>query len=232
MKLVLSILRLSILLLASLPVMASDQLADVLVYSVHEAGGEAVVSRLLITPTMLRIDQGKQDDDYILYDKRAETIYSVTPDEQSILVIHPDRAKRQIPGDMKLSIEQLSDVNAPNVGGSKPEHWRMTVNGEICQEAILAPGLMSRSLVLYGDYLTLLANQHFVSLDAIPVEYRAPCEDAVHVFVPTVFLDKGLPIRKWDKGGNQERLVEFSSNQSVSADYFVLPADYQQVPSR
>lgn len=40
--------------------MAGDQRVDLLVYRVHEAGGEEIVSRLLITPTILRIDQGKQ----------------------------------------------------------------------------------------------------------------------------------------------------------------------------
>lgn len=41
------------LLLADLPVMTDDQLVDLLVYRVHEAGGEEVVSWLLITPTMI-----------------------------------------------------------------------------------------------------------------------------------------------------------------------------------
>jgi hypothetical protein len=69
-----------------------------------------------------------------------------------------------------------------------------------------------------------------VSLAAIPDEYRDPCDDAIDVFAPGLLSQKGLPIRSWDRNGNQQRLLEFSDQLSVDASLFSLPADYQRRP--
>ncbi|MET0061020.1 MAG: hypothetical protein ABW176_01885 [Candidatus Thiodiazotropha endolucinida] len=201
-----------------------------LLYAAREANGDAVTNRLLITPKMLRIEQEKGVDGYILYDREAGVIYSVTPEEQSILVIQPQSGSMQTPPEMRLNIERLVDFDGPEIGDSKPQHWQLIVNNEICRNVILAPGLMTEALTVYQDYLTLLANQHYLSLNAIPAEYRDPCEDAIHVFAPTLFLQKGLPVRVWDRMGNQQRLLNFSNQHRVDSSLFRLPADYKRQP--
>ncbi|MES9943605.1 MAG: hypothetical protein ABW080_01430 [Candidatus Thiodiazotropha sp.] len=211
-------------------VLADERQAGLLQFAVRNANGSEVTSRLLVTPTMLRIEQQGQDRGYILYDREAATIYSVTPEERSILVIQPQSDRVQTPQQMRLRVEQVVDFDGPDIGGSKPQHWRLIVNDTTCRNVILAPGLMTDALAVYGDYLTLLANQHYLSLDAIPAEYRDVCDDAIHVFAPALLLQKGLPIRVWDQDGNQERLLDYSSQHSVSSNLFRLPEDYEQVP--
>ncbi|MCU7917288.1 MAG: UDP-2,3-diacylglucosamine hydrolase [Candidatus Thiodiazotropha sp. (ex Epidulcina cf. delphinae)] len=219
-----------ILLLPGFAAVAGDQQADLLVYRVEEAGSEPYLSRILVTPGFLRMDQDNENGGFILYDREAQIIYSVDPDERSILVIEPERGQRRLPEEMKLSIEKLSDIDAPAVSGSKPEHWRMTVNGTTCQQTVVAPGLMPQGVAAYRDYLDLLAYQHVTSLAAIPAEYRDGCDDAIHVFAPSALLEKGLPLRTWDANGNQQTLIDFSADRAVSSDRFKLPADYRQVP--
>ncbi|PVV15170.1 MAG: hypothetical protein B6D77_02260, partial [gamma proteobacterium symbiont of Ctena orbiculata] len=127
-------------------------------------------------------------------------------------------------------VEQLAGFDGPAIGGSKPQHWRLIVNDTTCRNVILVPGLMLDALKAYGDYLALLANQHYLSLGAIPAEYRDSCDDAIHVFAPDLLLKKGLPIRVWDQLGNRERLLDYSSQHRVSSNLFRLPEDYEQVP--
>ncbi|MEW8507494.1 MAG: hypothetical protein AB2598_12390 [Candidatus Thiodiazotropha sp.] len=209
---------------------AGDSGAGFLLYGVREAGGDEAVNRLLFTQDMLRIEQQDQAGGYILYRNDSGTIYSVTPDEKTILVIQPKPEPQQVPGHIKFRLDRIDDTDPPEIGGSKPQHWRLTVNGALCREAILAPGLMTEQLALYRDYLLLLANQHYLGLDAIPAEYRDPCDDVLHVFAPTLLLEKGLPIRVWDQRGYQQSLLDYSTEKRVGSEQFQLPKGYQQVP--
>ncbi|MES9827105.1 MAG: hypothetical protein ABW201_02430 [Candidatus Thiodiazotropha sp.] len=209
---------------------ADEIQVGLLLYAARNANGDVVTNRLLITPKMLRIEQEKGVDGYILYDREADVIYSVTPEERSILVIQPQSGSVRIPHDMRLKIERLVDFDGPEIGDSKPQHWQLIVNNDICRNVILAPGLMTEALRVYQDYLTLLANRHYLSLNAIPAEYRDPCEDAIHVFAPTLLLQKGLPVRAWDRMGNQQRLLNFSNQHRVDSSLFRLPAEYNRQP--
>ncbi|MBT2968712.1 MAG: hypothetical protein KME56_04620 [Candidatus Thiodiazotropha sp. (ex Ctena orbiculata)] len=210
--------------------LAEQARAGFLLYGEREAGGEEVVNRLLFTSDKLRIEPLDQAGGYILYHSEAATIYSVTPDERTILVIQPEAERVKIPDDMALRLERIDDIDAPAIGGSKPQHWRLTVNEIVCRDVILAPGLMTDQLLLYRDYLMLLAKQHYLGLDAIPGEYRDPCDDVVHVFAPALFLEKGLPIRIWDQRGSQQSLLDFSVEKQVGIELFHLPKDYHFVP--
>ncbi|MEW7986262.1 MAG: hypothetical protein AB2805_17415 [Candidatus Thiodiazotropha sp.] len=222
-----------VLMSALLPgkVASADEIqVGLLLYAARDANGDVVTNRLLITPKMLRIEQEKAVDGYILYDREAGVIYSVTPEERSILVIQPQTRRVQIPHEMRLKIERLVDFDGPEIGDSKPQHWQLIVNNDICRNVILAPGLMTEALRVYQDYLTLLANQHYLSLNAIPAEYRDSCEDAIHVFAPTLLLQNGLPVRVWDRMGNQQRLLNFSDQHRVDSSLFRLPAEYKRQP--
>lgn len=214
------------------PSMADGIQADLLLYGVTQANGDEVTNRMLVSHGKLRIDQAEQADGYILYDAEAGSIYSLTREERSILVIQPKGETPRIPDSVELKMERIDDFDGPEIGGSKPQHWRLSVNGEICRDAILAPGLMTDALAIYRDYLSLLAKQHYLSLDAIPAEYRDPCDDAIHVYAPALLLQWGLPIRLWDQSGHQERLLDFTRQKRVSADLFGLPEDYQRLPMR
>jgi hypothetical protein len=218
------------LLIPGMGVSAAEIQVGHLLYASREANGEEVTNRLLATPKMLRIDQPGRADGYILYDREAGIIYSVTPEEQSILVIQPQPDSVRKPRDMGLKVEPVVDFSGPEISGSKPQQWQLIVDDQICRNAILVPGLMTEMLVLYRDYLRLLADQHYMSLDAIPAEYRDPCDDAIDVFAPGLLLQKGLPIRTWERNGKQQRLLEFSDQYSVDASLFRLPADYQRRP--
>lgn len=210
--------------------LADQARAGLLLYGERGAGGEEIVTRLLFTPGKLRIESRDRAEGYILYHSEAASIYSVTPDERTILVIQPEAEKPRIPDGMALKLERIDDIDAPEIGGSKPQHWRLTVNGSVCRDAILAPGLMADQRLLYRDYLMLLANQHYLGLAAVPAEYRDPCDDAVHVFAPALFVERGLPVRVWDQHGYQQSLLDFSVEKQVGTELFHLPGDYQLVP--
>ena len=75
---------------------ASAQQASLLVYRVWEEGIDPYISRILVTPDYLRLDEGEGSDGFTLFDRQQEIIYSVSLEERSVLVIdHTD----MVPGD-------------------------------------------------------------------------------------------------------------------------------------
>ena len=216
--------------LAGWPLIADEHKAELLLYQVQEAGQEPYLSRILVTSDFLRMDQGEAADGFILFDRRKRIIYSVDSAERSILVIESAPAKQPLPEQPEIATDELDAGDAPLVAGSKPRHWRMTVNGKSCQEAVVVPGLMPRSVAAQGEYRRLLAEQHMVSLAAIPAGYRDACADAIQVFAPSALLAKGLPLRSWDINGNRQTLIDFSTDQAVSDEQFSLPEDFRRQP--
>jgi hypothetical protein len=211
------------------PLMAQDREAQLLQYQVNEAGQEGYLSRIFVTSGMMRIDQGEDTDGFILFDRLKRVIYSVDYEEGTILVIDPKSAKQTLASSSKILVEALDAVDMPMVAGKKPQHWRMRVDGQPCQEAMLIPDMMKESVAAQGEYLQLLALQHKASLAVIPMEYRDKCADAIQVFAPTALLDKGLPLRLWDINGNSQMLIDFKVSESVSVEKFILPDDFKRV---
>jgi hypothetical protein len=212
------------------PAGAAEVEAGMLVYRVETPGEPDTISRLLTTPDYLRLDQGEADQGFILFDRRERVIYSVNPAEHSILEIDPPAANLETPADLNIEMKPVTIEDAPAVGGVKPVHWQLLANGGICREAILAPGLMPKSVAAYREYLLLLASQQAVSLQSIPEEFQSACDSALNVYAPDALLEKGLPLRLWDAQGYQEVLTEFKPDGRFPAEYFTLPAGYEHVP--
>jgi len=216
--------------LVCVPAGAAEVEAGLLVYRVEAPGQAVSFNRLMTTQDSLRLDQGEADQGFILFDRRERVVYSVNPEERSILEIDPPASNLETPADLNIELSPAKMVDAPAVGGVKPVHWQLRANGEICREAILAPGLMPKAVAAYREYLLLLAAQQAVTLPSIPEEFQSACDSAINVYAPDALLEKGLPLRLWNGQGYQEVLTDFKPSASLPAEYFILPADFQHVP--
>jgi len=111
---------------------AQEISAALLVYRVLEQRAKPYISRILVTPGYLRMDKGADDDGFILYDRAAHVIYSITPSEQSLLVIDPPKDKPESPLLLAVSEERHDDPQAPAVAGIHPLRYGLKVNGRLC----------------------------------------------------------------------------------------------------
>ncbi len=210
--------------------MAETLHAQRLQYEVTEAGQTPYLSRMLVTARMMRIDQGSETADFILFDRGKRVIYSVDSEERSILVIQPkpvDQPDARLP-DIQILAKDVGE--APLVAGRKVQRWALQVDGRPCQEAMVLPEVMRMSVAAQGEYLGLLAEQHKISLSGIPLAYRDACADAIQVYQPNALLEKGLPLRLWDVNGNQQALTDYAESESVDAGLFTLPEAFIRKP--
>ncbi len=188
---------------------------DRLTYEVQEGDRAPYVTRIWVSPDMMREDDGEDGSGYVLFDRRDKTVYSVNLEERSVLVVPLAEAGEPAAGPSDLNLRQLKGVQAPGVGGRPPEHWQLRLGEQVCQEGWTVPGLMPESIAAMSEYREALARQHRLTLAYIPEAYRDLCDDAVQVFAPTALLQKGLPLRTWDAKGVVWKLMEF---QRVEAD--------------
>ena len=199
------------MLLLTFAVSASARQASLLVYQVWEAGIDPYISRILVTPDYLRLDEGNDSDGYTLFDRQQEIVYSVSMEDRSVLVIdHTD----MVPGDNEgliLQQEVSEDPDAPTVAGKRPKQVKLLANGELCAELTVIDGIMEDAVAALGEMKIALARVQAATLDAIPLSMRTPCDLASNIYAPDRYLQFGLPLQERAPGRSQS-LVDFSTD--------------------
>lgn len=202
--------------------------AIVLSYEVREPGIPPYLSRTLVTPDYLRMDDGVQGSGFVLFDRQQQTIYSVAHDEETVFVI-PNRPVTLAPPEpiVRTVSEVAVDAQAPTIGGLRPAHQRLLVNGEQCFEVVAVAGLVEDAVVALQSFRRVLAGEHALLLPSMPADLRDPCDLALHTFFPTWQLEFGLPIQSWGGDGGGEVLTDYAAATPVEAALFMLPAGYR-----
>jgi hypothetical protein len=210
---------------------ASDQknMGTMLIFSEREAGSESFTTRIFINSKYMRMSDSLSPADFVLFDRAERTIYNVTRDEKSILVI------RNKPHDVKPPIEinyveESQPSNAiPKINGRKATHYQYLANGKRCYDSVaLGEDFMPDVLAALREFRQVLANEHASSVNNTPREMMDACEMAVNVFYATKHMDHGLPIREWNTRGYQRFMKDYRENVSAPDSSFELPKDFQQ----
>ena len=200
----------------------------ILSYDEQEAGVDAYPLRILVVPGYLRMDDGDDQGDFMLFNRHTRTIFNIIREDRDILVIeHSAPATGQgAQPQLDLGVEKIEDKNIPRVDGMLPEIYRFTAANDVCLEAVVVPGLLPPAVQALGEYGRILADRQQRTLENTPVEFRTPCFLSRYVYVPNRHLEKGLPIREWDNSGYRRTLTDFSENVPIEPALFELPAGY------
>lgn len=202
-----------------------------LTYQEREPGAEApFTTRTLVTEDFLRLDDGEESADYVVFDRDQQTIYSVDRMNESVLVIEP-RAVNEEPGmPLELGEEAVALGNAlPEVvEGEAAQRYRYSVNDELCTEMVTVPGLYDDAVAALSEFLTVLAGQHGDVLAMVPAEMRSGCDMATHIFAPTRHLRYGLPVWEESATGSSRRLTAHDPDWQPDPALFALPEGYER----
>jgi hypothetical protein len=201
--------------------------ARVLWYEEQERGTEVYPVRILVTDGYLRIDDGVDESDFILLERRTRTIYSVNHGDQTTLQIEHHPPGVSMPDSIILTKEIQTDTEAPAIGGKKPLHIRLMANGTSCYEGVTVSGLLKDVSTALGEYARALGDRQLNNLQDVPQEVQTPCYLSRYAYAPDRLYLQGLPIQEWDKTGYRRALVNFSEADSVSRSLFDVPASYE-----
>ena len=200
--------------------------STMLLYQRTDAGGPPYASRVLVTENYMRLDGGREDGDFILFDRRARIIHSVVHSERTVLDIAARKVTVEPPMKLHIGTERVASAGMPTVAGHKPVHYRLTVNGKPCYDVVAVPGLLEEAVAARREYRQVLAGEQATTINGTPADMQDPCDLATNTFAPTRQLDYGLPIQESSAAGFRQNLVDFKSAYPVDERLFTLPEGY------
>lgn len=183
-------------------------------------------TRMLVTPDFVRIDDGDDAGDFVLYDRNTQIVQSVAHADRSVLKIVRRPVTVPVPDVFELDEQAEQDPQAPTIDGKAPVHHRFSTNGKTCYEVIAVAGLLEDARLAMIEYARTLAGEQALNLEKTPPEYRDDCMLSNLVFAPERHLEAGFPIREWDDRGYERALIDFKTDASFDAALFRIPADY------
>lgn len=208
---------------------AASQQAALLVYQVWEPGLDPYLSRVLVTPRFVRMDEGEGTQDYTLYDREQGVMYNVSREDRSALVMNPPIADMALPADLKLEQTLQIDKLAPTIGGQQPQNLTLKANGTVCRELVTVPDVMTPAVDGLREFYGLLARIQAATLKAYPEGSQTPCDLAENVYAPLRGLSHGLPIQ--DRGERHSKsLVDYVPAFTVDSALFTIPKGYERTP--
>jgi len=208
-------------------VAAADS-AALLVYKVWESGVEPYISRILVTPQFVRMDEGGVDDDFTLLDRAKGVIYNVSHEDKSVLVMY---APEHLPAQkkpLKLEEKVRNDPQAPLLQGRQPQHIDLLSDGQICSSLVTVEGLMPEAVAGLRDFKLVLSRIQGATLASRPLEMQTSCDLAGNVYAADRAFKFGLPIEERD-AGRRQLLVDYDPRHPVDVGRFSLPDKYQRI---
>lgn len=214
---------------ASLESQQDDTLIDavILEFIEREAGIDPYPVRMLITKNHLRMDEGSDNDNFLLFDRNSKDIFSVTHYNQQILKIPNRQHLLQTTDSIEFSRQENSTEGIPEFAGKQPRHMRFTANGKTCYEVIAVENVQEDAVAAIRGYLLTLAADQIINLNKTAVEFRTDCMLSNLIYEPVKHLDYGLPLREWDYKGYVRELTNYHADSKVDSNLFEIDPDYQ-----
>jgi hypothetical protein len=184
--------------------------------------------RMLVNDKFLRIEDGDTPDGFILFDRAARTIYSVSHTGKSTLVLRARPVTLAMPKPFENKTEREQET-LPAVDGKTVTHFRLVTNRERCFDVYAAEGLLPEVVVALREYHETLAGEQAAMQTNMPAGMQSACDLADQVFFPARYLEQGFPVRQVNFAGVTRQLVSYKRDVPVEQGIFDLPKEYKQI---
>ncbi|MCI0508051.1 MAG: hypothetical protein L0Z73_18380 [Gammaproteobacteria bacterium] len=207
-----------------------ENLGVFMIFSEREqAGTELFKSRMFINKYYIYINDDRFPDDFLLFDRQKQTIYTVTHVNKTIFVIKPKEITREPPIEIKYEAVSQPSSAIPKVSGRTATHYRYDANGVHCYDAVtLEKTFLPDVVQALREYRLVLAGEHASTVHAMPLETHDACDLALNIYYAAKHLDTGLPLREWDQRGYLRFMLDYRLDFKFDENKFNLPADYKE----
>jgi hypothetical protein len=216
---------------AAPPVAQTDKVTGVsiILFAEQEAGIDPYPVRILTSTDYVRIDDGYDESDYVLFDRRSRTLFSVSHDDHSVLEIRNHPFSGSLPADLTLTEIPFTDNEAPTIAGKQPLQFEYLANGASCYHTISVSGLLDEAVTGMAEYAMALGERQLDNMQSVPETMQTPCFLSRYVYAPGRHYTHGLPVQVWDDAGFYRSLTDFRSGETVRAALFDIPGDYERL---
>lgn len=207
----------------------SDPAATIVWYSEQEPGIDPYPVRYVITTDYMRSDDGQAGDDFLLFDRRQRTIYSVTADTRTVIEIDGNGKAPQKPDELSISVREQVAAKAPTIHGQQPLELHLVAAGQDCHSALVVADFLEPVRAALQEYTQALAVQQLRTRDHTPADLQTPCFLARYLYVGDYALARGMILADWDSAGTRRELTAYETNVPVAESLFVVPGDFRRI---
>lgn len=199
---------------------------QLIVFMEREEGVEPYQTRIIVTPTHVRFDDGEGANAYLLFDRKTRTARNVDVEKKTVMELHTKSIKIEPPFALNHAVKDLGEMkDAPTIMGKLPRHYQELTNDQVCFDVITIEGLMPQAVQALTEFHLLLASDSMTTFNEIPADMHEPCEMAMSTFAPTRYLQHGFPIQQW-RGGYSRMLVDYKEHYQAEPGLFAIPEGY------
>lgn len=208
------------------PIQKND--GTLLLFNEFENNVEPYLTRLIVTQSFLRFDDGEGSKDFILFDRNKSTVYSVNSSEQTVMSVAIKQNDIKPPFELNLSEERLPlGDNVPKIEGLEATHYRFLANNKSCYDVIAVEGLMPEVVTALKEFNKVLASDSALTMHTLPADMLNGCDLSMDTFAVGRHLDKGFPIQEWTESGTGRHLMDYKQNFKPADTLFELPKAFQ-----
>ena len=199
---------------------------SILWYLEQEAGIEPYKVRYLVTEDFMRSDEGSGEGGYALFDRKTRQVYSVVPEDRTVLRIDGQGQVPDIPRHLEVEIKQRVDAKTPRVAGKVPVTVELIAGGELCYSAVVVPGFPGPARAAFQEFARSLAVQQMRTLANTPEQYQTPCFLSRYLYAADFQMQQGIPLLEWNDQGERRELIDYQIGVDLDERLFELPEGY------
>lgn len=207
-------------------VVPQQSAANIYSFMESEPGIDPYPVRMIVTDSFMRIDEGNTEDNFLLFNRKDNSIHSVTHEDQTILRIARKSRPIEVPESVDLGVKENVAAEMPKFAGQSPIHQTFTSDGKACYDVVGVQGYGEDAVSAMREYLLTLSGEQVRNLDKTPPEMRDDCMMANLIYAPVRHLEVGFPLREWDYKGYVRELVNTES-QEIDPELMNLDPAYK-----
>ena len=208
--------------MAALLAAGAAQAADmtVLRYVDQDPGDPPYLTRVFVTPAFMRMDDGHDDGDFILLDRRAKKVINVMRGNGLAMVFSAGALPPRPAG-----WKPVLDVK-PGVPGTR--RFQLSVDGVVCSEGVAAARAVPDAARALAEFKAVQAATQYRAWKDSPRELRHDCDLANQVWESGATLKLGLPLDEREFTGRTRRF-ESEAKEPLRPELFRIPDATPQV---
>ncbi|MDO9636427.1 MAG: hypothetical protein Q7I95_05650 [Thiobacillus sp.] len=169
------------------------------------------LTRILLTPDFMRLDDGNDDGDFVLLDRRQQKVINVMRGNQLAMVFSAGTLPPRPAG-----WKPVLDVKA---GAPGTRRFSLTVKGVVCSEGVAAARATPDAARAMAELKSILAPMQYRVWQDSPAEIQHDCDLANQVWESGTTLKLGLPLEEREFTG-RTRQFESVSTQPLQPELF------------
>ncbi len=192
-----------------------------------EPGFYPYITRMLLSRRYLRIDDGQDDGDFVLFDRVFGNVHNINHEERTEVIIQRQPPSRAMHASIDIHIEPRPLLDAPKIGGIQAVQHRYYAGAELCRESINFDGLLPDFVEALAHYQQVLVQQSLLTLDDLPTSVKTPCYLVNNFFHASDYLRAGFPAMVADNDNKRRTLLEFGQLE-IPASLLRRPQNYSR----